>query len=150
MNNCILTSDLIDDTVRLIEGGFNPSDAAYYLGYSYVTFKRWYSLGKRRLTKTRNRDSDALYIQFYVRISKAKAEAIRSLLQTIRDAGKEDWKAAAFLLTRYDKQQEKRMLQQTSEESIRNLVMTVARQVADGLKGDVCEDSGILGNGVAG
>jgi len=96
---------------ELLEDGLGISDACKHEGVSVNTFKRWYKIGKSRTHGDKVSNDYDVYVDFYLKISKARVTGRRRLLETIRLHASKDWKACVYLLERMEKS---RFVDQTS------------------------------------
>jgi len=85
--NEIVKNRIID---ALLKGHF-ISEACALAGISTASFYKWYNLGL---------DGDPVYKEFSDAIDEAQAQAVTDALTDIREAGRDDWRAAAWFLER--------------------------------------------------
>jgi hypothetical protein len=77
--------------VEALQKGHFISEACALAGISTQSFYKWYNLGV---------EGDARYTDFSDAIDEAQAQAVTDALTDIREAGRDDWRAAAWFLER--------------------------------------------------
>ena len=87
LNDSIVVSRILEATAK----GHTKDMAAHYAGIDPSTLYRWINLGKQ---------GDKPYRAFYRKFEKARAEGALRLLETIKEASRTQWQAAAWLLER--------------------------------------------------
>ncbi len=93
------TPELVDEIVNGVVVGLTDKDAALAAGISENTLHVW---------RRRYRDFDS-------RLMRARKQRSRLMLKRIHEAGKTDWKAAAELLDRTDREYRKTPLEITGK-----------------------------------
>ena len=87
LNDNLIVSRILEATSK----GHTKDMAAHYAGVEPSTLHRWIKLGKQ---------GEKPYRAFYRKFERARAEGALSLLDTIKEASRTQWQAAAWLLER--------------------------------------------------
>ena len=87
LNDNLIVSRILEATSK----GHTKDMAAHYAGVDPSTLHRWIKLGKQ---------GEKPYRAFYRKFERARAEGALSLLDTIKEASRTQWQAAAWLLER--------------------------------------------------
>ena len=94
------------DFMRAVTDGLTPEDAARVSGLSLPMVMRLLSAGEeeelRILSGARARKAGAEALEFWTDFTRARAKGRRSILQAIKAAGLEDWKAYRFAIEYLD------------------------------------------------
>lgn len=88
-----LTPEVTDAIVRAVEAGTPIKYAAGYAGISEATVHRWMAAGEKS-------GSAAKYREFCEQVRRASARSVTRLVARVAQAADNDWRAAAWLLTR--------------------------------------------------
>ena len=101
-----LTKEKIKVICELIESGMFDSHVADAIGVSEVSWHNWKRRGKELQLKVEENENitlterEQLYLDFYQSLNKAYATAEINAINSIKQATKEDWRAAAWYLER--------------------------------------------------
>lgn len=95
---CLLTKECEATLMKEIENGLPLKEAAEIAGVSYDSLNRWRIRGE-------DENAPSEFRHFCKALKRAKAVAMRGLVANIRDAGKSDWRAAAWMLERRHKEE---------------------------------------------
>lgn len=87
LNDNLIVARILEATSK----GHTKDMAAHYAGVDPSTLHRWIKLGKQ---------GEKPYRAFYRKFERARAEGALSLLDTIKEASRTQWQAAAWLLER--------------------------------------------------
>ncbi len=92
----LLNEALIEKISEHLENGATYQAAASMSGISNSTLKSWMQKGNEAIEK----DIDNIYVAFVSAVTHARENWKQSLVEQIRQAGTEDWRALAWLLER--------------------------------------------------
>lgn len=101
-----LTPERMKRIVDAIRAGNYLDTAAEYGGISHQTFYNWMDRGrteKERVEgdgRTKVREDEAIFVEFFESVTRARAEAETRNVALIQQASREDWRAAAWFLER--------------------------------------------------
>lgn len=87
-----LTPEVQERLVSAIRQGLKYDTACALAGISYYTMRNWVIAGEGA--------ADGIYFNFLTALKKAEAEAEQDLVKSIKDAGKREWQANAWILER--------------------------------------------------
>ena len=91
-----LNEKIIKESETLIRNGNYAVTVCNYLGIDESTWYRWLKYGEDGVNENKNN----IYCKFYKSIKRAESVAEIKNLNTILQAGNEDWKACAWYLER--------------------------------------------------
>jgi hypothetical protein len=95
-----LTPEIKEVIIDAISHGMNYKDACSYAGISYNVLHKWISGAKKELQRNYIRKNKYEIVDFYLELKAAKTEGKLYCIKEIRDAGKKDWRAYAWLAAR--------------------------------------------------
>lgn len=101
-----LTSEVGDAIVSALEEGNYAKTAAEAAGVDESTYYKWLKRGEDELARVEEgrgrsvRKSEETFVQFFQSVTRARGNAEASAVEKIKDAGEEDWRAAAWFLER--------------------------------------------------
>lgn len=95
---CLLAKACEAKLLKYIEEGLPLKQAAALAGVSYDSVNRWRTKGESEYAPPEFRD-------FCKSLERAKAVAMKGFVLHIREAGKSDWRAAAWMLERRHKEE---------------------------------------------
>ena len=87
-----LTKEIADELARLLKAGHMIDIACSAVGIGERTFHRWMAQGQK--------ETSGPFWQFRQRMEKARAQCEVTLLDTLQQHAKTDWRAAAWMLER--------------------------------------------------
>lgn len=91
-----LTPEVVSDLVSALETGVRSSDACAFAGISMTLFTRWLDQGAA--------EEKPEYVEFLHSVNAARARGRVVAADRILKASKHDWRAAAWLLERTDRE----------------------------------------------
>ena len=95
---CKLTPALQEKIVELLELGIPPQKVCDRVNIAYSTYREWVQRGNGEDPK--DRPGNEQFADFSAQVNKAIAVGEINLLQSINNATKNDWRAAAWVLER--------------------------------------------------
>jgi hypothetical protein len=101
---------MIEELCGYLEEGTTIKTAATLAGISERGYHLWKKRGREEIDRVDEsprrsvRKSERMYVEFVKRTEQARRKAVRKRVENVRDAGKEDWRAAAWMLERMDKE----------------------------------------------
>jgi len=103
-----LDEDMIKELCRYLREGTTIKTAATLAGVSESGYHRWQKRGREEIERVAEsprrsvRKSERIYVDFVKCTTRARRKAIRKRVENVRNAGEEDWRAAAWMLERMD------------------------------------------------
>jgi len=88
-----LTEEVQEQICRAVEAGTPLKHAAAFAGIGETTVYQWMARGEES-------DNGSVYRSFQESVTRAQARSITRLTARIMEAAQQDWRAAAWLLTR--------------------------------------------------
>ena len=89
----MLTPEVVEALLAALAGRCTVADACWVAGVSDRTYRRW---------RARGEAGEGAFSAFLSAVQRTRAAARRDALAIIREAGKTDWRAAAWLVERSD------------------------------------------------
>lgn len=86
----LISEKLIQVAASAAASGLTDDDVAALMGVCEGTFYGWMKRGREA---AEGDEAEALYVQFFNRVTQARAEARQTCLDEIKRAGREDWRA---------------------------------------------------------
>lgn len=100
----ICTPELVEELCEVLRGGNFICVACDYVGIDESTYYGWVKRAEAELERVDNGEEPTekgqIYVRFFKAVTRARKDAERKSVESLRKSGDEDWRAHAFWLER--------------------------------------------------